>query len=56
MVLRVASFLFAIVFASTQFVSAAGDVSIEYALEFFKRSAPSFSREAATLLSKLKGG
>jgi conjugal transfer pilus assembly protein TrbC len=43
-------------FASTQFVSAAGDVSIDYALEFFKRSAPSFSREAGALLSKLKGG
>ena len=43
-------------FAATQFVSAAGDVSIDYALEFFKRSAPSFSREAGALLSKLKGG
>ena len=43
-------------FASTQFVAAAGDVSIDYALEFFKRSAPSFSRDAGTILSKLKGG
>jgi conjugal transfer pilus assembly protein TrbC len=43
-------------FASTQFVSASGDVSIDYALEFFIRSAPSFSREAGAILSKLKGG
>jgi conjugal transfer pilus assembly protein TrbC len=37
------------------FVSASGDVSIDYALEHFKRASPSFSREAATFLSKLKG-
>ncbi len=43
-------------FASSNYVSAVGDVSIDYALEFFKRSAPSFSREAGALLSKLKGG
>jgi conjugal transfer pilus assembly protein TrbC len=43
-------------FASSSYVSAAGDVSIDYALEFFKRSAPGFSREAGAILSKLKGG
>ena len=43
-------------FASSNYVSAVGDVSIDYALEFFKRSAPSFSREAGAILSKLKGG
>lgn len=43
-------------YPSSSFVSAAGDVSIGYALEFFKRSAPAFSREAATILSKINGG
>ena len=42
-------------FASSNYVSAVGDVSIDYALEFFKRSAPSFSRDAGAILSKLKG-
>lgn len=43
-------------YPSTGFVSAAGDVSIDYALEFIKRSAPRFGREAGAFLSKMKGG
>lgn len=36
------------------FISASGDVSIEYALEFFQRSSPAFAKDAATLLSKTR--
>ena len=41
--------------SQSQFALAAGDVSIEYALEFFKRTAPSFGGEAAAYLARLKG-
>lgn len=43
-------------FPTASYVSTAGDVSLDYALEFFKRSAPHFSQEAQTFLSKMKGG
>jgi len=43
-------------FPASSFVSAAGDVSVDYALEFFKRSAPTFASEAGVILRKLKGG
>jgi len=43
-------------FAASSFALVAGDVSLDYALEFFRRSAPAFRREATGLLSKLKGG
>lgn len=36
------------------FVSASGDVSIEYALEFFQRSSPAFAKDASTLLAKTR--
>lgn len=42
-------------YPSSAFVSASGDVSIDYALEYFMRAAPAFSREAGTFLSTLKG-
>ena len=42
-------------YPASAFVSASGDVSIDYALEYFKRTAPRFGREAGTFLSKLKG-
>jgi len=42
-------------YPSSAFVSASGDVSVDYALEYFMRAAPTFSREAGTFLSKLKG-
>lgn len=42
-------------YPSSAFVAASGDVSVDYALEHFKRAAPTFSREAATFLSRLKG-
>jgi conjugal transfer pilus assembly protein TrbC len=42
-------------YPTSAFVSASGDVSVDYALEYFKRAAPAFSREAGTFLSKLKG-
>lgn len=41
-------------YPASAFVSASGDVSIDYALEYFKRTAPRFGREAGTFLSKLK--
>lgn len=41
-------------FPASSFVSAAGDVSIDYALEYVRRSVPSFSREAGTILATLK--
>ena len=37
------------------FVSASGDVSLDYALEFMERSAPAFGKEAREFLRKLKG-
>ena len=40
---------------SSQFALASGDVSIEYALEFFRRSSPKFRSEADGYLAKLKG-
>ena len=36
------------------FVMAAGDVSLDYALAFFQRSAPAFVRDAGTVLQRLK--
>ena len=42
-------------YPSSAYVSASGDVSIDYTLEYFKRASPTFSREAGTFLSKLKG-
>jgi len=43
-------------FPTASYVSVAGDVSLDYALEFFKRSAPSFNQEAGAFLSKMRGG
>ena len=37
------------------YVALAGDVTLDYALEFILRAAPSFSAEATNFLSKLKG-
>lgn len=37
------------------FVKAAGDVSLDYALEFFQRSAPAFGRDAGLFLKRLRG-
>lgn len=42
-------------FASDAFISVVGDVSLDYALEYFQRSAPSFNRDAAVFLKRLKG-
>lgn len=36
------------------FVMAAGDVSLDYALGFFRRSAPAFARDAESLLKRLQ--
>jgi conjugal transfer pilus assembly protein TrbC len=41
-------------FPASSFVSTAGDVSLDYALEFFDRAAPSFSTAAQSFLSKMK--
>jgi conjugal transfer pilus assembly protein TrbC len=41
--------------APEDFVSVAGDVTVEYALEFVARTAPRFTGEAALLLKRLKG-
>lgn len=41
--------------ASDQFVMAAGDVSLDYALSFFERSAPAMARDASSLLQRMKG-
>jgi conjugal transfer pilus assembly protein TrbC len=43
-------------FPPSQFVSAAGDVSIDYALEFFGRSSPAFEADATAILGRMKGG
>ena len=42
-------------YPASAFVSASGDVSVDYALEYFKRASPAFSREAGAYLSKLRG-
>lgn len=42
-------------FAADAFVSVAGDVSVDYALEYFQRAAPAFNKDAATFLQRLKG-
>ena len=42
-------------FASDAFVSVVGDVSVDYALEYFQRAAPSFSKDADGFLKRLKG-
>ena len=41
--------------AGDQFVMAAGDVSLEYGLRFFERSAPAMARDASALLKQMKG-
>lgn len=41
--------------ASDQFVMAAGDVSLDYALSFFERSAPPMARDASSFLRRMKG-
>ncbi|HYC49461.1 MAG TPA: type-F conjugative transfer system pilin assembly protein TrbC [Burkholderiales bacterium] len=42
-------------FASDAFVSTAGDVSLDYALEYIQRTAPQYSREAAQFLKRIRG-
>ena len=42
-------------FAADQFVLAAGDVSLDYALQYFQRSAPRVARDATPFLKRLKG-
>ena len=41
--------------ANDQFVMAAGDVSLDYALSFFERSAPALARDASSFLRRMKG-
>lgn len=41
--------------ANDQFVLAAGDVSLDYALSFFERSAPAMARDASSFLQRMKG-
>ncbi len=41
-------------FAADQFAVAAGDVSLDYALEFIQRSAPRLARDAGGFLRRLK--
>ena len=41
--------------ASDQFVMTAGDVSLDYALSFFERSAPAMARDASSFLQRMKG-
>lgn len=41
-------------FSTDAFVSTAGDVSVEYALEHIQRTAPKFSREAAQFLKRIR--
>ena len=41
--------------AGDQFVMAAGDVSLDYVLRFFERSAPAMARDASALLKQMKG-
>ena len=42
-------------FPSASFVSTAGDVSLDYALEFFDRAAPNFGPSAQLFLAKMRG-
>ena len=42
-------------FAADQFALAAGDVSLDYALEFIQRSTPRLARDASGFLGRLKG-
>ena len=42
-------------FAADQFALAAGDVSLDYALERFQRSAPRLARDASAFLKRMKG-
>lgn len=42
-------------FPASSYVSAAGDVSLDFALEHFQRAAPAFSSDASVILAKLKG-
>jgi conjugal transfer pilus assembly protein TrbC len=42
-------------FAADQFVMAAGDVSLDYALEHFRRAAPRAAKDATPFLKRLKG-
>ena len=42
-------------FAADQFALAAGDVSLDYALERFQRSAPRLARDASGFLKQMKG-
>lgn len=42
-------------FTADAFVSVAGDVSLDYALEYFQRSAPRFEIDTAMFLKRLKG-
>ncbi len=42
-------------FAADQYALAAGDVSLDYALEFIQRSAPRLARDAGGFLKRLKG-
>ena len=41
--------------AIDQFVLAAGDVSLDYALKFFERSAPATAGDASAYLKRMKG-
>ena len=41
--------------AGDEFVLAAGDVSLDYALRFFERSAPGMPRDASIYLERMKG-
>ena len=41
--------------AIDQFVLAAGDVSLDYALKFFEHSAPAMARDASAYLQRMKG-
>lgn len=41
--------------AGDQFVLTAGDVSLDYALKFFERSAPGMARDASIYLQRMKG-
>jgi conjugal transfer pilus assembly protein TrbC len=42
-------------YPASSFVATAGDVSIDYALEFIKRSSPAFARDASSFLARMKG-
>jgi conjugal transfer pilus assembly protein TrbC len=43
-------------FATDAFLSVAGDVSLDYALEHFSRTTPAFRKEATTFLRRLQKG